>query len=69
MENTDTEKKIWTNVAVLLLIRLVKVKYDDFNKGLKKNVWMKIAAGLSKTLNYEIAADQCNCNKKGLKKT
>lgn len=67
MENTD--KKIWTNEAILLLIRLVEGKYDDFNIGLKKNVWMNIAADLSKTLKYTISADQCDSKWKGLKKT
>ncbi|XP_018577275.1 uncharacterized protein LOC108915663 [Anoplophora glabripennis] len=70
---TDTKlelqenSKLWTEESTLNLISLCK-KYDkDFEKGVKKYIWIKIAKTLSETYQQIYTAQQCDTKFKALK--
>ncbi|XP_044744227.1 uncharacterized protein LOC123306326 [Coccinella septempunctata] len=59
----------WTSELVLLLIRLVKKYNDEFDQGLKKKVWMKIACEMTQVIGKAMSYEQVDSKWKGLKKT
>lgn len=59
----------WSTSDTVLLIRLVESNYNEFDEGLKKNVWIKIATELSKMTNKNLSPELCDVKWKGLKRT
>ncbi|KAI4455726.1 myb/sant-like dna-binding domain [Holotrichia oblita] len=64
---TVDNTKIWNEQAIKFMISLCK-KYDkEFESGVKKYVWIKIAKELSEKCNQVYTHQQCDTKFKGLK--
>lgn len=70
VENVNRSgKKLWTSGSTTLLIGLVKQFDKEFQTGIKKYVWQKIANIISKDTSFDITAQQCDTKWKCLKDT
>lgn len=68
-EETVVDAKLWTRPAVLFLIKQVENYQNDFENGLKKNIWIKISQKCSENFSKHITYNQCDMKWKSLKRT
>lgn len=69
MQNDDEEadeKKIWSDDNIKLLIELCKKYDEEFQKGVKKKVWCKIALIISSRTGINVTGIQCDTKWKEL---
>ncbi|KAG5878419.1 hypothetical protein JTB14_002502 [Gonioctena quinquepunctata] len=74
--NTETDatypsnsenSKIWSDGATKLLIELCQKYENEFENGIKKYVWNKVARGITETFKQSYSAQQCDTKWKVLK--
>lgn len=68
-DQSDQNQKLWTREGTLLLIRKIEEYQHEFENGLKKIVWQKIALDCSKQLGKNISHKNCDEKWKSLKRT
>lgn len=59
--------KIWTEEATKYLIKLCEIHDKEFESGVKKFIWAKIAAKMTKKFKQLYNSQQCDTKWKGLK--
>jgi hypothetical protein len=63
------DDKMWTRETVLYLLEKIEVLDKQFETGVKKNVWSKIAQDCSRHFNKPFTSKQVEGKWKGLKRT
>ncbi|XP_031334983.1 uncharacterized protein LOC116164871 [Photinus pyralis] len=66
LDGEPDEKKMWTDENITLLIRLYQTHENEFNSGVKKNIWNKISKTLCEATGMTITGIQCYTKWKGL---